>query len=410
MASAQQVPYRVALLGLGGISRAHLRGYRAAENAARAEIVAGADVSAEARERFTQECGVERTYADYGELLQREQPDVVSVCTWPPLHPEMVEAACNAGVRGIVCEKPMALDLAGCDRMLAAAEGAGTVLVIGHQRRLQPKFTRARDFIAQGDIGDPELLCGIAGGDLLTDGTHTVDALRFFAGDAPVEWVMGTIDPRPRQVQPEQVGRTGFQAPAPEERHTMRYGHAVESGAFAALCFAGGVRATLELGICARPGYQRFILYGTEGAIRVSGDRPAEGEALLQVQRKGNAGWEVVEGVAEANGFAREIGLLFDAIERGGAHPLNGRAARATHEVLMAIFESARRPGRVDLPLGLAHSPLEALLARSTAADHGPGADRGAAARQRAAADRSPVADQSRGGHQGIAGERSTGG
>lgn len=364
MASAEQVRYRVALLGLGGISWAHVRGYRAPENTTRAEIVAGADVSAEARERFTQETGVERTYADYGALLERERPDVVSVCTWPPLHPEMVAAAGAAGVRGVVCEKPMAVDLAGCDRMLEAAERAGTVLVIGHQRRLQPKFRRARDFIEQGVIGEPELLCGIAAGDLLTDGTHTVDALRFFAGDAPVEWVMGNVDPRPREVRPEQVGRTGFQAPAPEQRHTVRYGHPVESGAFAALCFAGGVRATLELGICARPGYQRFVLYGTDGAIKVSGDRPAEDEPLLQVRRKGSAGWEIVEGVAEANGFAREISLLFEAIEHGRPHPLDGRSARATHEVLMAVFESARRPGRVDLPLGVAHSPLEHLLAR----------------------------------------------
>src|SRR5581483_1726326 len=109
---------RVAILGLGGISRAHLRGYRAPENAGRVEVVAGADISAAARARFVEETGIERTYADYRELLERERPEIVSICTWPPLHPEMVEAAAAAGVRGILCEKPMAVDLAGCDRML----------------------------------------------------------------------------------------------------------------------------------------------------------------------------------------------------------------------------------------------------------------------------------------------------
>jgi predicted dehydrogenase len=356
--------YRIAILGLGGISRAHLRGYRAAESAERVDLVAGADVSPEARERFTQEVGVERTYADFRELIERERPDVVSVCTWPPLHPEMVETACAAGVKGILCEKPMAVDLAGCDRMLAAAERAGTVLVIGHQRRLQPKFARARALIEEGAIGEPELFCGIAGGDLLTDGTHTVDALRFFAGDAPVEWVMGSVDLRPREIRQEMVGRTGFQAAQPGERYTTRYGHAVESGAFAALRFATGLRATLELGSCARPGYQRFHLYGTDGAIKLSGDRPAEDEPYLQVRRKGSAEWEVVEGVEAQNGFAREVTLLFEAIERGTPHPLNARSARATEEVLMAVFESARRPGRIDLPLNVAHSPLHDLLAR----------------------------------------------
>ena len=72
----------------------------------------------------------------------------------------------------------------------------------------------------------------------------------------------------------------------------------------------------------------------------------------------------MIEGVEEANGFAREIGLLFDAVERGTPHPLHARSARATEEVLMAVFESARRPGRVDLPLAVSHSPLMELLAR----------------------------------------------
>jgi predicted dehydrogenase len=361
------LPYRVGIVGLGGISRAHLRAYRAPENGPRVEIVAGADVSAAARERFTQDARIERTYADYHQLLAHEHPDVVSICTWPPLHAEMVAAACAAGVRGIICEKPMAIDLASCDRMIAAATQAGAVLVIGHQRRLLPKFARARALIEAGAIGELELLCGIAGGDLLSDGTHTVDALRFFTGDAPVEWVMGTVDLRPREVRPEQVGRTGFQAPAPAERHTVRYGHTVESGATATLSFAGGTRATVELGICARPGYQRFILYGTEGTIKVSGDRPAEGEPLLQVRAKESGRWETVAGVDEANGFAREIALLLESIEHGRPHPLDGRSARSTHEVLMAVFESARRPGRVDLPIDIAHSPLEALLARDAA-------------------------------------------
>ncbi len=356
--------YRVAILGLGGISRAHLRGYRAPENAERVELVAGADISPEARQRFTEEIGVEKTYADYRELLERERPDVVSVCTWPPLHPEMVEAACAAGVKGILCEKPMAVDLAGCDRMIEAAERSGTLLVIGHQRRLQPKFTRARELIEEGAIGEPELFCGIAGGDLLSDGTHTVDALRFFAGDAPVEWVMGSIDFRPREVRPQMVGRVGFVEPQAGERYTTRFGHPVESAAVAALRFATGVRATVELGNAARPGYQRFHLYGTDGMIKLSGDQPAEGEPFLQVRRKGAADWEIVEGVDAPNGFAREIALLLAALEHGTPHPLNARSARATTEVLMAIYESARRPGRIDLPLDATHSPLMDLIER----------------------------------------------
>ena len=70
-------------------------------------------------------------YATAAEMLERERLDLVSICTWPPLRPEMTELACAHGVRGIVAEKPMAVDLAGCDRMIAAAERSGAVLIVG---------------------------------------------------------------------------------------------------------------------------------------------------------------------------------------------------------------------------------------------------------------------------------------
>ena len=52
-------PYRAAIVGLGSIARAHLRGYRRPQNGGRVEVIAGADVSAEARDRFASEAGIE---------------------------------------------------------------------------------------------------------------------------------------------------------------------------------------------------------------------------------------------------------------------------------------------------------------------------------------------------------------
>ena len=52
--------------------------------------------------------GGAKVYADYRALLTEQRPDVVSICTWPHLHREMVEAAVAAGVTAIHCEKPMA--------------------------------------------------------------------------------------------------------------------------------------------------------------------------------------------------------------------------------------------------------------------------------------------------------------
>jgi predicted dehydrogenase len=175
--------YRAGIIACGLIAEgAHLPAYR---KITEIEVVAGTDLSAGVRERWQQEFGIRRMYADAREMLEQEQLDIVSICTWPPLRPEMVELACAAGVKGILAEKPMAVDLAGCDRMIAAAERAGTVLVIGHQRRFHDRYVKARELIDAGAIGDLVQITGYGGGDLLTGGTHTVDIIRYLVHDVP---------------------------------------------------------------------------------------------------------------------------------------------------------------------------------------------------------------------------------
>ena len=114
---AMAARYRVGIIACGLIAEAHLRAYRAIPAV---EVVAGADLSPEVRARWTSERGIPRMYATAAEMLERERPDVVSICTWPPLRPEMTELACAHGVRGILAEKPMAVDSDECRRMIAA--------------------------------------------------------------------------------------------------------------------------------------------------------------------------------------------------------------------------------------------------------------------------------------------------
>ena len=348
--------YRVGIIGCGLISEgAHLRAYRKIPSV---EVVAGADISEEVRRKWTDELSVPRMYASAVELLERERPDIVSICTWPPLRPEMVELACEPGVRGILAEKPMAVDLAGCDRMIAAAEHAGTVLIVGHQRRFHNRYLKARELIDSGAIGDVVQITGFGGGDLLTGGTHTVDILRFLVHDAPAEWVIGQIDGRDPAFTNARLGLQQW-----EETHT-RYGHHVEAGAFAMIQFQDGVRATLESGICQRPNRPGWpaIIYGAEGMIEVAGDRPAEGQPWVRARVKDKTGW-VYPAVEPNDAFQAEIEALIAVLEHGGTHPLDGRSARAGHEILMAIYESARRRARIDLPLAVTESPLEAMVA-----------------------------------------------
>ncbi len=358
--------YRVGIIGCGGIARSHLRGYRDIPGA---EVVAGADPSPEARDRWEKEHGVPRMYASAQELLDNEQLDIVSLCVWPPLRPELTELVCARGIRGIVAEKPMAVDLAGCDRMIAAAERSGSALIVRHQRRYSPRFVKARELIESGAIGAVEQIAVFnggrgGGGDLITSSSHMVDVMRYLLDDAPAEWVMGQIDVRDPAFS---NGPTGFQQW--EETHT-RYGHPIEAGAIGVIQFKGGARGQVECGIASRPrpSYSA-VIYGTEGVIETAGDparpgsnRPDTGELPLRARVKGQAQWIVPE-LPPEDGAPTPFTDLVNIMERGGIHPLDMHSARAVHEILMAIYESSRQRARIDLPLSVAANPLVDMLA-----------------------------------------------
>ncbi len=329
--------YRVGVIGCGRISRFHVHGYQAVHQVS---VVAGAEPEPSIRAGFGEEFGLSALYADYHEMLAKEQLDIVSICTWPPLHAEMAIAAAEAGVKAIISEKPMAVNLRQADAMLAACERSGTVLLANHQRRFHPCYRTARDLVAQGEIGELVRVHGICMGDLLTDGTHNIDLLRFYAGDSPIKWVFAQVD-------------------LSEVKY--RYGHLVEKGSLVNFEFASGVRGLMELGSAAPPDYQKAYLYGTRGRIEVGGDRNLQ----LTVIRSGQAAPEIIAPAIE-NPFQLEVEALLQTIEQGTEHPLSGQQARTNLEVLMAAFESARWHTIIPLPLTLTEHPLEAMSASLT--------------------------------------------
>jgi predicted dehydrogenase len=95
--------YRASIIGCGGISRRHARVFQQRPDC---DLVAGADVRPENAAKLAAEFDIPRTYSDYRELLQKETPDLLAICTWPGTHAEITVAAAAAGVRGVICEKP----------------------------------------------------------------------------------------------------------------------------------------------------------------------------------------------------------------------------------------------------------------------------------------------------------------
>ncbi len=323
--------YRVGVIGTGGISRAHANGYKQAG----LPIVAAADISREQLDKFAAEYDVKNLYTDYTEMLDKESLDLVSICTWPPLHGEMAVKAAEAHAKGILCEKPMSVNLAEADKMIEACDKHGTKLAIGHQRRFEAQYVKAKELIESGAIGELFSVHGCCGGDLLSDGTHNVDLLRFYANDSPIKWVMGQMDAHQKRT---------------------RYGHYIEDAAIGYFEFESGVRGLIEIGRASLPGYQRAYILGTDGRIEVN----VPGY-VLRVRQKGEKDWHVPE-LSGENPFKLEIQALVECIEEDKEHILSGRQGRKALEVLMAVMESSRRRALIELPLEIEDYPLETMI------------------------------------------------
>ncbi|MCW5853444.1 MAG: Gfo/Idh/MocA family oxidoreductase [Anaerolineae bacterium] len=316
------------------------------------QLVAGCNRGAAGLKAFGERWGVTALYHNYREMLEREALDIVAVATHPPLHAQMVEAACASGVKGIFCEKPMALDLRDCDRILDACAKSGTTLLVNCTRRWSGQYEAVRQLVASGQLGPlyhivahcqgakptPDWVADTEG-PLLHDAVHTFDSLRFFAGD--VASVIGTATRR------------------------QRLEFRVEDTSYSLLQFESGVDAVVisdELTT-----YSRFDieLQCERGVVRLE-TNPGLWEAKLIDFEKGN--WWVLEpGEMPQPTWSEPVFLraardLVECMETGRQPRCNGLDGRKAVEIITAIYESERRGNtRVSLPVGVQESLVDVL-------------------------------------------------
>lgn len=333
--------YRVGLVGTGpkertkergggfAIGRIHAEAWQSLGNA---QLVAACDIRPENLAAFADDYGVEGRYTDYRQMLAEAKLDIVDICTWPPLHAEMVVAAAEAGVKAIYCEKPMTISLGEARRMVESCDKHGVKLVVSHQRRLENRFVKAKEWITSGRIGEVLEVHGRIGGadaDLLSWGTHWIDMFQFLLGDPVAETVFAAID---------------------TSQATRRYGHPVDDRALFVVQFRGGARGYLEGGPDLGGIGMRVV--GSKGLIQL-GDK-------LSGWLDGGTKLEVVE--AGANDFVDSFPLamtdLIDSVEQNRDPLLAGRIAMRTTEIIMAAYESSWRRAQVRLPLNIDTLPL----------------------------------------------------
>jgi len=116
------------------------------------ELVAMSDIAEAGMLRHRERFGIEGMYADWTEMLAKEDLDAVSVCTPNRLHEQPTIDALNAGCH-VLCEKPLAHSAAAGERMLQTANDTGQKLVIGFQYRYHPRTQFLRRAFDGGQFG-----------------------------------------------------------------------------------------------------------------------------------------------------------------------------------------------------------------------------------------------------------------
>jgi predicted dehydrogenase len=144
--------YEVAIVGTGGIASVHASSLR--QLGERARIVAAVEVDPDRLAAFADTWSVPGRYTDLDDLLDRETPDVIHLCTPPWVHVEQA-VTCLARGHTVLCEKPPALSLSELDLIEAAERAGGGRFATVFQHRFGSGARRIRRLVGDPRLGRP---------------------------------------------------------------------------------------------------------------------------------------------------------------------------------------------------------------------------------------------------------------
>lgn len=336
------------------------------------EVVALADPSEEARNRFQEEVSKEAfVCSDFRDLLGRGL-DGIFVLSPDWLHEEQGIACLEAGVP-IYLEKPMAITVEGCDRLLETARRTGTRLYVGHNMRHFGVVRKMREWIQQGLIGEVKTawcrhFVSYGGeayfrdwhadrrqstGLLLQKGSHDIDVLHWLCGGYAKRvtamgalMVYGGLTDRQR---PGEKVAVEFKNTWPPKSLSKLYPTVdVEDVNMMLMELDNGVLASYQQCHFTPDAWRNYTVIGTEGRIENFGDSP--GQSVVRLWDTGKAAYrehaELEYRVPEAGGShggsdVRILEEFFRFVEQGGRTDTSPVAARmavaAGYEATMSV-------------------------------------------------------------------------
>jgi phthalate 4,5-cis-dihydrodiol dehydrogenase len=378
-------------LGLGviGLGMAGAVMVRAAARHDGVVLVAAADPHQAPREAFARDFNA-RAYADAAALVEDKAVEAVYIATPHQFHAEHAVMAAERG-KHVILEKPMALTLADCDRIIAAVERAKVHLIVGHTHAFDPAVRAMRDLIASGELGrlgmlaswnytnylyrprrPEELDTSKGGGILFNQVPHQIDTVRLLGGGLvkSVRAQAGVLDPtRPTEANcaaflefadgvPATLVYSGYDFFDTDELHfwVSERGSPKEPGhgaARRALRSRQGEEAGLRTQLAGygsaddgEPPHQPH--FGLTVATCARGDLRASANGVFVYGEDGKR--EIaLPGGGRYSGRHNVLDDMRTAISSGRSPVHDGRWGKATVEVALAIQQSARERREVAL-------------------------------------------------------------
>jgi len=346
--------YGFGIVGCGMISDFHSAAIADIKNG---KLVAVSSRKAENSQRLVDRYSIQ-AYSDYNEMLNRDDIDIVCVCTPSGAHMEPAVAAAEAG-KHVIIEKPLEITLERCDAIIESCEKANVRLCAIFNSRFSDASQLVKDTVSSGRLG--QLTLGDAyvkwyrsqdyydsgdwrgtmeldgGGALMNQSIHAIDFLQYVMG--PVESIQAFTD-------------------------TLAHKRIdVEDVAVAALRFKNGALGVVEGTTAVYPGsLKKFEFSGTKGTIvleeediitwEFEEEEPEDAEIKQQFTEKKSGGGGASDPRAINNdNHRRQMINLIQSIENNIPHLVDGREGRKAVEIILAIYQSSKAGKTVHLPL-----------------------------------------------------------
>ena len=344
---------KYALIGCGRIAVNHL----IAVDNNKLDIVAVCDILPEKMEQILAKRGWEnrediKRYTDYKEMLRAEKPELVSIATESGIHAE-IAIFCIENCVNIIIEKPMAMNMADAERIIALAKEKGVKVAACHQNRFNIAVQKMRGALEAGRFGrlshgsihvrwnrnrsyyDQAKWRGTwaqDGGALMNQCIHGIDLLRWMMGEDIVEVYGQTRQQFHNYLEAEDLG-------------------------MAVLTFANGAIATIEGTTNVYPENLEETLYifGEKGTAKLGGKSTNTIDvwdfADEQEGDAGNRGFQEPTSNVYGNGHTQLFRDMMEAIRDNRQPYVDAVAGRNALEVVLAIYKSAAEGKPVKLPL-----------------------------------------------------------